>query len=392
MGKSKRAIALSGGGPPVGTQVGALKALDEFGIEFDVFSTDCIGSWTACIFNSHPPHKRIEKLEEFYKLCFVKDDIFEGFSVPVDIFVTDYFEELRLMLAKAADLSIYQDLFLPHRIYEYMQHYLNPANFPKSTVDLSLMWTKGLSLNPFCRLLFKLMYRTEKSGRSWLLGPGDHGADIVDNYIDFDRLMRIQERIYVNAYNLTQKRIDLFTNRLNPETCKTITLDALKANSSILGYLQNREIDGDKYCEGSVVDTVNFKHLKEHIHDLEEVWVLNILDYKTVRPPRNQLEADLLGVELPFTTIAHDDVKLFECYVKQNGYANKIKVVRIDMSYKDLDFFWKWSTLEKGIEIGYQGAVKTINDYFLNTPGRRTRGGRITTNRRTNKKKVAVAA
>ncbi len=371
MGKTRRAIALSGGGPPVGTQIGALKALDECGIEFDVFSTDCIGSWTACIFNSHSPEVRIEKLEEFYKLCFVPDDIFDGYSVPVDIFVTDYFEELRVLFAKMNDIGIYSNLFLPHRISEYVQHYLNPMNLPKSTVEWSLMWTKGMSLNPFFRLMFKLMYRTAKTGRSWLLGPGDHGADMVDKYIDFEKLMRIRERIYVNAYNLSRNRIDLFTNRRNPKNYKTITLDALKANSSILGYLQNREIDGDQYCEGSVVDTVNFRHLKEHIHDLEEVWVINILDYKMVKPPRNQLEADLVAVELPFTTIAHDDVKLFECYIKRNGYANKIKVIRIDMSYKELDFFWKWSTLEKGIEIGYEGALKTISNYFLNTPSRR---------------------
>ncbi len=364
MKKIKRAIALSGGGPPVGTQIGALKALDEFGIEFDVFTTDCIGSWTACIFNSHPADERIKKLEEFYKVVFVPDDIFDGFSVPINIFVNDYFEEVRIVQKKMADLGTYQGLFLPQRIIEYMQEYLNPANFPKNTVDLSLMWTKGMSLNPVCRYLFKLMYQSDKSGCSWLLGPGEHGADLVNKYIDFEKLMTLKQRIYANAYNLTRKKIDLFTNRPAAKFYKPITLDVLKANSSILGYLQNRLIDGDKFCEGSVVDTVNFRHLRQHIKELEEVWVINILDYKTVKPPRNQLEADLIGVELPFATIAHDDIKLFEYHLKQNGYEDKLKVIKIDMSYKELDFFWRWSTLEKGIQVGYEGAKQTITKYL----------------------------
>jgi hypothetical protein len=97
---------------------------------------------------------------------------------------------------------------------------------------------------------------------------------------------------------------------------------------------------------------------------LDEVWVINILDYKEIRPPKNQLEADLLAVELPFTTIAHDDVKLFAFHLKEAGLDKKIKLIKINLSYKELDFFWKHSTLEKGIQVGYDGAQATIRDYL----------------------------
>jgi hypothetical protein len=137
----------------------------------------------------------------------------------------------------------------------------------------------------------------------------------------------------------------------------------LKANSSILGYLENWEIEGDKYCEGAVADTVNFKDLLRNHPDLDEIWVINILDYKEIKPPENPLEADLLAVELPFTTIAHDDVKLFAGHLKAAGLDQRIKLVKINVSYKDLDFFWKQSTLEKGIEVGYAGAMATIEAY-----------------------------
>ena len=152
----KRAIALSGGGPPVGLQVGVLKALDEHRIEFDVFTTDCIGSWTACIYNSHPRAERFEKMKAFYNACFVPDEVFEGFSVPANIFVTDYFADLAIYWQKLLDPGTYQGLFLPWHLSEFMLNYLNPFNYPKNSVDLSLMITKAMSLNPYARLMFKL--------------------------------------------------------------------------------------------------------------------------------------------------------------------------------------------------------------------------------------------
>jgi hypothetical protein len=50
---------------------------------------------------------------------------------------------------------------------------------------------------------------------------------------------------------------------------------------------------------------------------------------------------------LPFTTIAHDDIKLFAFHLKEAGLDKKIKLVKINLSYKDLDFSWKQSTLKK---------------------------------------------
>jgi hypothetical protein len=303
-------------------------------------------------------------MKAFYNACFVPDEVFEGFSVPVNIFVMDYFKDLSIYCQKLFDYSSYQGLLLPRHVYEYMMYYLNPFNYPKNSVDLSLMITKAMILNPYARLMFKLYYQNQKTGRSWLLGPENYGDEFIGQYIDFKKLMTIEPMIYVNAFNLNQKGIKLFVNRKNhPKRYKPISLRVLKANSSILGYLENWDIDGEKYCEGAVTDTVNFKDLLKNHPDLNEVWVLNILDYKEIKPPKNQLEADLLAVELPFTTIANDDIKLFEFYLKRDGWDKKIKVVKIDLTYRDLDFFWKQSTLEKGIQIGYNGAVATIKEY-----------------------------
>jgi predicted patatin/cPLA2 family phospholipase len=137
------------------------------------------------------------------------------------------------------------------------------------------------------------------------------------------KIKRTMAMIYLNAFNLTQRKIDLFVNREDHPAYYPISLRVLKANSSILGYLENWEIDAHKYCEGAVADTVNFKNLVRNHPDLNEVWVINILDYKEIKPPKNQLEADLLAVELPFTTIAHDDIKLFAFHLRKPDWTKR---------------------------------------------------------------------
>ena len=43
----KRAITLGGGGPAAGLLIGALKAFEEFDIDFKVWSLACIGVWVG---------------------------------------------------------------------------------------------------------------------------------------------------------------------------------------------------------------------------------------------------------------------------------------------------------------------------------------------------------
>jgi hypothetical protein len=51
--------------------------------------------------------------------------------------------------------------------------------------------------------MLKLYYQSRKSsGRAWLLGPGDHDAEVFSQFIDFDKLMEIENMIYLNAFNL----------------------------------------------------------------------------------------------------------------------------------------------------------------------------------------------
>src|SRR5262249_46691757 len=79
--------------------------------------------------------------------------------------------------------------------------------------------------------------------------------------IKFDRIDTAKPYIYHNAYNLTRQEIQLFSNK--QDKYKQITAASLCACSA-LPYIEGRvDIDGDTYCEGALVDTVNFKSLLE---------------------------------------------------------------------------------------------------------------------------------
>ncbi len=356
MAKKKRALALAGGGPLVGIQIGALKALEEAGIEFDVFTCGCVGSWVGCLYNSMPPQQdRIGAITEFFRQIFVEDDVFSKYPVPVKTFLVDYQGDMQKTLELMMDPESYQDLFLPWRIGQYMWEMWNQPATSKEYFNYYL--SKGISLNPWARYMMNMSYGLHKSGRTGLV----HNDDLVNQFIDFDALCQSEKLVYFNAYNLSKQQIELFVNRHNHPKFATGNAQYLMAGSSVLNYTANPEINGDKYCEGAVIDTVNFEHLMENHPDLDEVWVIKITDYKSIKPPQNLLDAELLAVMLPFTTIADDDIKLFKYHLKEQG--DTTKVVEIGMRYDELNYHWSYANLDKGIEVGYQGAKATIADY-----------------------------
>ena len=56
--------------------------------------------------------------------------------------------------------------------------------------------------------------------------------------------------------------------------------------SSSLHRRNSLRCDGVTYCEGALIDTVNFESLLEEHRDLDEIWVSRIVDSKQVRKPK----------------------------------------------------------------------------------------------------------
>lgn len=358
---TKRALALSGGGPVVGLEIGALKAFEEKGIDFDVYACACVGSWVGCLYNSLPPESdRIARLEHVFRdQIFIPDDIYESFPICYKVFRMDYLNDYKKLMEKLYDPKTYQNLFLPHRIWQYaVDCFTHP---PVTRDDLFYRISEGMALHPSIRLMTELHYKLNKSGIAGLISSGG----FVEKFIDFEQLFRSEKIVYLNAYNLSRNEIEIFINR-HENDYNDIDADALMAGSSVLHYTENRTIDGEKYkyCEGAVIDTVNLDHLLEDHPDLDEIWVIKIADYKSVKPPKNLIESSLVGVMLPFDTISDDDIRIFSYKLREfNREKDKnIRFVNVKMRYGDLTYHWNQANLSRGIEVGYQGAMTAINE------------------------------
>ncbi|RLC19606.1 MAG: hypothetical protein DRI57_06770 [Deltaproteobacteria bacterium] len=226
--------------------------------------------------------------------------------------------------------------------------------------------SEGMAINPFVRFAVELQYKISKSGIAGLISS----ENFVDKYIRFDQLFKSDKVVYLNAYNLSTKQMEIFINQKGHDKYNDIDADALMAGSSVLHYTENRTIDGKKYkyCEGAVINTVNLDHLLTQHPDLDEIWVVKIADYKEVKPPENLIEASLLGVMLPFNTISDDDIVLFshklQEYNRKEG--KNIRLVNVLMKYGELDYHWNHSNLDRGIRIGYEGTLKSIKEFEKN--------------------------
>lgn len=360
---TKRAIALSGGGPAVGIEIGALRAFEEKGIDFDIFSCACVGSWVGCLYNSLPPGSdRLHKVEEFFfDKIFIPDDIYESFPICYKVFRMNYFGDARKYLEKLFSPDTYRHLLLPERIAAYFRNLA--TNPPKTTDEINCCLSEGMALHPFFRFLCEMNYKVAKSGVAGLVAS----SDFVEQNIDMDTLFKSDKLVYLNAYNMTKASLERFLNRRHHKEYRPISADALMAGSSVLEYTQNRTIgeSPDKYCEGAVINTVELGTLAEHDHkdEIDEIWVVKITDYQQVRPPRNLIEASLIAVMLPFDTISDDDIEIFADYLRHSADKEKATLIKIHMNYGAVNYHWSHANLREGIKTGYEGTLKAIEEY-----------------------------
>jgi predicted acylesterase/phospholipase RssA len=365
MGKSarKKAIALSGGGPAVGIEIGALKAFEEKGIDFDIFSCACVGSWVGCLYNSLPPGPdRIKKVEDFFfDKIFIPDDIYESFPICYKVFRVDYFGDMKKYAAKLFDPETYKHLFLPERISEYFKKIQTKP--PQTTDEICYYISEGMAINPYIRFLCEMNYKVNKSGVAGLV----NSKGFVEQNIDMEGLFKNDKLVYLNAYNMTKRELERFVNRNNHKEYEAISADALMAGSSVLEYTENRTVgEGeDKYCEGAVINTVELDTLINHDHrdEIDEIWVVKIADYHQVKPPQNIIEASLIAVMLPFDTISDDDIEIFSHHMRTNADVNKARLIRINMNYDAVNYHWSHANLKEGIKVGYEGTLKAIEEY-----------------------------
>ena len=167
-----------------------------------------------------------------------------------------------------------------------------------------------------------------------------------------------------------------FSNR-NPPThhrYKRITPASLCACSALPLIEQTVEIDGDIYCEGALVDTVNFEDLIEDHPDLDEIWISRIVDAGQILPPKNILDSTANLCELFAATVGEDDVKLFKYHVKDailksTGAKWTGTIIEIQVE-RNINFEWSHSNLENGRHKGREAVDRAYKRYTEKIQGK----------------------
>lgn len=324
----KKALLLGAGGPLGGLEAGALIALDEMGVEFDIISGACIGSVIALTYTS--PANGMTGREALEMWC------------------------------NASGLSDYiYDSICPYnyKVFQKNGLFMNPVS--NAWLEAMTTFNPFFSINPrneyqrFFSDMYLYMLTAMTPGS---LAPYQTSisriAPFLENFIDFDNIRNVEKDVYINALNVTDKRIEIFDKT-------EITMQHLIAGSSLFYICPQQNINGKWYGEGSYLDSLNYKGLMESRKedDIETLVVMNILNKKSlIRTPESLYDAYNLSIMLPFITIAEDDTRLYEA--KHKGEKNLLKLgFTIPEEHAPYVMDWSASNFKKLRDIGYKAGM-----------------------------------
>jgi len=362
--------------------IGALEGL-KGKIDFDnarsIWALSCIGAWVGVIYNQAAKDNEIEATYNFFHDVFRDDQSFQSFPTNT-IFAPDWAGCADAAWNFLLEPKHYKNAFLPRHIMEswlytlsFLRDRKNWGKFNQGDFD---RWTLNhvLAVHPAVRFLTALVYKSEIDGRSRLFYKDS--KFLKD--IKFERLNeRGKPYIFHNAFNFEKKKIDMFAND-SPSWArkgyKTISAASLCACSALPFVEQTVRVDGHAYCEGALIDTVNFKDLLKdhHLPDdpLEEIWINRIVDVHQIRKPENIHDALANLCQMFAATVGEDDIKLFKFHVQENNRLPENKreapkwtgtIVEIQVD-DQIDFHWSHENLHRGRT---NGAIAAQNAYKL---------------------------
>lgn len=217
-GSERIALVLGGGAPTLTLQAGALQALDELGVEFDVISTSGAGMLVGLLYTAPRGMTRQEALKNTVNLG-VHDAIYRVFPVNYKVFY------------KPGPLAaLYRQWMMP--FVHALPHDTDAQRLYKDWVHF---WVAACS-------------PTSMSSDS--LGMCE-AAPWLEEVVDFSALRKPGARdFYINAWNIREQRMRIFDNTV-------ITADHFRAALAFPLIYPPFELNGDYYIEGSAMDTLN---------------------------------------------------------------------------------------------------------------------------------------
>jgi predicted acylesterase/phospholipase RssA len=215
--RERIALVLGGGAPTLTLQAGALLALDEKGVEFDVISTSGAGMLVGLLYAAPKGRTRREALRSTVDLG-VHDAIYNLFPINYKVF------------CKPGPLaSIYYRWTMP------LIHALPQGS------DLERLWKDWVH---FWAAAWSPSSMSHNS-----LGMCE-AAPWLEDVIDFDALRTFAPAFYINAWSIGEKKMKVFSKH-------ELTAAHFRAALAFPLIYPPYKLDNDYYIEGSAMDTLN---------------------------------------------------------------------------------------------------------------------------------------
>ncbi|AXI46735.1 hypothetical protein C1J03_12315 [Sulfitobacter sp. SK012] len=321
-------LVLGGGAPNLPLMSGALLALDEAGVEFDVISTTGAGMLIGLMYAA-PKHGTREETLKATREMGVHDAIYDKFPVNYKIF------------HKSGPMAEAYTKF--HQTWLSQMPRENEAQ--RFMSDITQFWMAALCPSDMSQ---------KQTG---LCQP----PPWIDLVVDFDKLKGFEGEFLMSAYCIEDAEEVAFSK-------EEITSDHFKAALAMPLIYSPYKMDGKTYLEGSAFDTLAFDpgHVMSR-NLVDTVIYFDILGQrKLIQEPTSVYDAWVHSIINPLTRIAEMDSANYERTEKE---VDGIKVLRMPFSEhiteeqwpKVLD--WSYSNMSTLFDIGYETGKKFAEDH-----------------------------
>jgi predicted acylesterase/phospholipase RssA len=343
------ALVLGGGAPNLTLMAGALAALDDAGVEFDIVSTSGAGMLIGLLYAA--PKRRTEDIKKDRAAALkntvnmgVHDEIYRFFPVNFKVFhkpgtlaqaytrfwqlAADNREAIERPVGALRDqwlkMLSASPLFSPwaEAWKQFLGKFSSPDNKNGDAQRFFDDWA-ALMLATFCP--------SDLSATSQgMCQP----APFVEQAVDFSKLKGFKGEFYMSAYCIESGEMEIFAK-------DEIMLEHFQAALAFPLIYAPFKMNGKTYLEGAAKDTLNFKGLLKRRKGqsvIDTIVVLDVLGMKElIAEPRSLYDAWVKSIIVPLTAIAEDDLKLFEHLhlmkddnIKDYFGGKKPDVVKID--------------------------------------------------------------
>jgi uncharacterized protein (DUF433 family) len=386
-----------------------------------VWALSCIGAWVGIVYNQCDKGHEVEQTKRFFREKVYRDDVsYSRFPINA-VFGPDLVALTRATTEFLADIESYRNIVLPGKMVDFVRDAFAFSVDPKrwNQGDLSKLALEFNAAHPFSRFLTSLMYLSNVNG----LAKMYYKNSTFLKAINFEKLREKDKPfIFHNAFNLATKKIELFANRmpdkpaLKSDGIKRMigdtgvpVLEVFKLDSqgksaieivqelptleledvedaldyasknqkyqlidaptlcacSALPYIEEtvRFEDGTEYCEGALVDTVNFRDLIEDHDKIDEIWVSKIVDFEQINAPKNICDALGNLCMLFAATVGADDVRLFKYHARLSREKPWLgEIIELDFG-AHTNFDWNHDNFDKGVEAGRKAAAEALHKH-----------------------------